>query len=424
MTRALRWRLALSFVVLSSLVCLVLSLVGLVLMYSELTASLDKQAKVLTSEFGHAIDLRGGVPCFRDWKRVVQTNPPRGIATIQLFSPTGVLLESYGPKNIERLVAQKEIAREDAKYRVMSTPLIRDGRSVGTLQIIVSAAQRDEAVYNFFITMAGLAPLLVLGLGLTSFWVSGKAVEPLELNIRNMRLFLADAGHELNTPLSIIAARAESLTRKLERKNLDVSDVNVIAKSARRTIALANDLMLLSELEGALSERGQTEVDVADLLNQVGQDFSDRFASKGIALEVAELPQAVITGNADDLYRAFANLLENAYRYTDKAGHVRVSARMNESCLRVEIQDSGRGISAEHLPHIFERFYRVDKSRSRTSGGAGLGLAIVKAVIEQHDGTVSVASTDGVGSIFTVELAARPKQAAKAAGRLQNAVIP
>jgi signal transduction histidine kinase len=398
----------------------VLALVGLFFMYSELTASLDKQTKVLTSEFGHAIDVSNGLPYFRDWKRVVQTNPPRGIATIQLFSPTGELLDSYGPKNVERLLTTNEIKNGEDKFRVRSTPLMRNGRSIGYLQIMVSAAQRDEAVYNFALTMAALAPLMVLGLGLTSFWVSGKAVEPLEANIENMRSFLADAGHELNTPLSIIIARAESLQRKLERKNVETSDIAVITKSANRTISLANDLMLLSELEGPLSVRGNADVDISDVISQIGQDFSERLQAKQIELEIGDIPSVYVTGNPDDLYRAFANLVENAYRYTD-SGKVRISAALADGWITVRVEDTGVGIGPEHLALVFDRFYRIDKSRSRNSGGSGLGLAIVKAVIEQHGGTISLTSKVGVGTTFNIQLQARTKQASRVSGRLQNA---
>lgn len=409
MIKSLRWRLTLSFVLLSSLVCVVLALIGLVFMHIELTRSLDRQTNVLTSEFGHAIDVKDGKPFFRDWKRVVQTNPPRGIATIQLFSNDGKLLESYGPKGIDRLVSSVEVADRNNSYRVRSTALIRDGKNIGYLQVMVATVHRDEALYNFALATAGLSPLMLLGLGLTSFWVSGKAVEPLEANVANMRTFLADAGHELNTPLSIITARAESLQRKLERKSIDTGDVSVINKSAQRTIRLANDLMLLSELEGSLSNRPQSEVEIDGLISQIAQDFSDRLQDKGIILEVGSIPPANVMGNADELYRGFANLVENAYRYTNPGGLVRISAGFSENLIQVNIVDTGVGISPTHLPHIFERFYRVDKSRSRASGGSGLGLAIVKAVIERHGGTVAVDSSEDDGSTFTVILHARAR---------------
>ncbi len=407
MITSLRWRLTWTFVALSALVCVALALLGMGFLYFELTASMDRQLRVLASEFGHAIDLKGAAPYFRDWKRVVQTNPPRSLGTIQLFSVQGVLLESYGPEGVPVLVTGSEARFGDTTMRVRSTPLVRDGQTLGYLQLQLSTHDRDEALREFAVIFAELAPLLLIGLGATSYFVSGKAVRPLEENIENMRAFLADAGHELNTPLAIIRARAEALERKLVRQNIDASDVKVISHSAERTSRLANDFMLLAEVEGAKAPRGSSQILLDSLVLQAVQDFTDRFDEKGVGLEIVRMESASIWACADDLYRAIANLLENALRYTDTGGTVTVEVYCGDGMLSIVIQDKGIGIPAESLPLIFDRFYRVDKSRSRLSGGCGLGLAIVRAIVDAHGGSITATSKLAQGTRFTITLPIR-----------------
>lgn len=423
MIKSLRWRLTFTSVALSSLVCLVLALIGLAYLYNELTASIDEQLRVMTSQIGFAVDLKDNVPYFRNWKRVAQTNPARSLATIQLFSVDGRLLEAFGPKAIPVLARQKEARFDGKTIRIRSTPLLRGGKVVGFLQMQMSTRDRDEALREFAVIIAGLAPLLLLGLGVSSYFVSGKAVQPLVENIENMRSFLSDAGHELNTPLAIIRARAEALERKLERQNIDASDVKVISSSAERTTRLAADFMLLAEVEGNRAPRSSSQIALESLVRQVVQDFSDRFQQKGIALKLVGAQKGYVWASSDDLYRAIANLLENALRYTESGGTVKVELKSGDGVFFMIVQDTGIGIPPENLPHIFERFYRIDKSRSRASGGSGLGLAIVKAIVEAHGGSVSVASKVATGSTFTLTLPGR------AAGRAsmevhENADIP
>ncbi len=410
MIKRLRWRLTCTFVGLSALVCVALALFGMAFLYAELTAGMDRQLRVLASEFGHAIDLRDSVPYFRDWKRVVQTDPPKSLATIQLFTAQRVLLHSCGPKATPDLVTGNEAQFGATTTRVLSTPLIRRGQTVGYLQLQLSTHDRNEALREFALIFIELAPLLLLGLGVTSYFVSGKAVRPLEENMDKMRDFLADAGHELNTPLAIILARAETLERKLVRQEIDVSDVTVISRSAERTTRLANDFMLLAEVAGAAAPRGSSQILLDSLVHQVVQDFSDRFEQKGIGLKIARMDSASLWASSDDLYRAIANLLENALRYTESGGQVTVELSCADGLASLAVEDSGAGIPAESLPLIFDRFYRVDKSRSRASGGCGLGLAIVKAIVDAHGGSISASSKIDEGSRFTATL---PLRAAK-----------
>lgn len=403
MIKSLRLRLTLTFVGLSTLLVLCLGGLGLVFMHEVLTAELDEHARVLMSEFGHAIDLDGDRPFFRDWKRVVQTDPQRGLAAIVLFDSNGNLLEHYGPTAISHRMQAREASAGAVSYRIRSTALIApSGKTIGFLQIEVPTTERDNGLRRYGLLYAVLAPLLLLGLAVTSYFVSGKAVKPLEDNVESMRKFLADAGHELNTPLAIISARAESLQRKLQRTELGTADTEVILKSAERTSRLATDLLLLSELEQSKAPRHSSLINIDDLLMQLVQDFTDRFEQKNIRLDYKVDSKATLYADSDDLYRAIANLIENALRYTCEGGTVRVMSSRNDDALLLTIQDAGIGIPAESLEKIFDRFYRVDHSRARASGGSGLGLAITKVILENHGARVSAESTLGKGSKFQI----------------------
>ena len=142
---------------------------------------------------------------------------------------------------------------------------------------------------------------------------------------------------------------------------------------------------------------------MAVLLCQLSEDFDVRFAEKNVGFQVEAAPYTPVRGEPDALYRAFSNLTENALRYTD-SGAVNVSAKNAHGEVVITFNDSGIGIPSESLDRLFERFYRVEKSRSRQSGGVGLGLSIVKTIIEAHRGKLSVTSEMGKGTRFTVSL--------------------
>jgi signal transduction histidine kinase len=216
------------------------------------------------------------------------------------------------------------------------------------------------------------------------------------------RDFVAAASHELKTPVAAILASAETLQLALDHEPESARKFAVqVESSARQLAGLVNDLLDLSRLESDLSPRHPLRLD------RLAEDEADRVAASakesGVNLEV-EADEVTITGNAADLGLAVRNLLENAVRHTPPNGHVRLRVMEEGSQAVVSVVDTGEGIPQRDLPRIFERFYRVDSARSRTTGGTGLGLAIVRHVAEGHDGSVTVESELGVGSTFRLSL--------------------
>jgi signal transduction histidine kinase len=227
----------------------------------------------------------------------------------------------------------------------------------------------------------------------------------LEVAFERERRFVADASHELRTPLTAIQAILGTVGA--ERRSADVYEeaLKDIALETRRLAAVAEQLLVLARggANDGASGRGEfRDVDLSTLLEDLLESFRPLAAEKGIALGSDVQPRLVVRGDMDALVRLFANLLDNAVKYT-AAGKVTVTARReSEDAVSVEVADTGVGIAAEDLQRVFERFYRVERARS--SPGAGLGLAIAQEIAIAHGTPIELSSSPGAGSRFTVRL--------------------
>jgi two-component system phosphate regulon sensor histidine kinase PhoR len=229
------------------------------------------------------------------------------------------------------------------------------------------------------------------------------------------RDFVANVSHEIRTPLTVMSGFVETL------QTLDLSDeeqhryLGMMAVQAQRMQGLVEDLLTLSRLEGSPVPSFHNTLPVKRLLEACEQEAIglSQTMTQGKERHVIQfnlapmLKESVLIGEPRELESALSNLVSNAVRYTPAGGRIHVSVDQNEEGnLVLEVRDSGAGISAEHLPRLTERFYRVDRSRSRESGGTGLGLAIVKHVMQRHGGALSIASEVGQGSCFKLSLPA------------------
>jgi two-component system, OmpR family, phosphate regulon sensor histidine kinase PhoR len=216
------------------------------------------------------------------------------------------------------------------------------------------------------------------------------------------RDFVADASHELKTPIASILAASETLQMALEHDpDRAARFVTLVHESAIQLARIVGDLLDLSRLETSSGGDELVRLDrvVVEELDQLRASAAD----KGIDL-LAELTPAVVLGSGSDLALAVRNLVANAIRYSSEGQHVTVGMRQENATVRLFVADTGAGIPQRSVNRVFERFYRVDVARSRETGGTGLGLAIVKHVAEAHGGSVSVESELGVGSTFHVTL--------------------
>ncbi len=218
------------------------------------------------------------------------------------------------------------------------------------------------------------------------------------------RRFTANAAHELRTPLTLLIASADVT---LERPRSAEEYRQVIAgirEDAARLSHLVDDLLVLARADAGTLRLAREPVDVAQLILATHERLLPLARARGVTLALGRLESALVLGDRVWLTRLLANLVENGLTYTLPGGTVTVSTGRRQSDVLIDVADTGPGIAPEHVPYIFEPFYRIDVSRSRDVGGSGLGLAISRWIARAHGGDVHVSSTLGIGSVFTVQL--------------------
>ncbi len=332
--------------------------------------------------------------------------------------------------------------------RLYSVVLARNDAIFGILQVgqplssLMSTLQSVVLVLLFFIF------ILLLGGALGSYWLAGYALRPitylartaqrihasdlqqrvpvpkahdevqhLALTLNEMigrledafhqqRRFIADASHELRTPVTVIRSIAEIALEEpisLEECVVALAAVNVEGERLGRLI---NHLLVLARTEDEEAHLSQTQdaVCLDELTIDVAETSQPLALEHGITLQTATLEPAMVQGDMTQLIQVMMELINNALTYTNAGGQVTLSVRTDDAHVRLEVSDTGIGIAAKDVPHIFERFYRVDPARSRATGSTGLGLAIVEKIIQRHGGTIAVTSQIKQGSTFTVTL--------------------
>ncbi len=223
-----------------------------------------------------------------------------------------------------------------------------------------------------------------------------------EAFIRQKR-FTASAAHELKTPLATVKAGMQVLNRDENATLQDYKEnASMTIQSVDRLTSVVNDLLMIASAENGNQSRIE-EINLDTMFDAIFTELSSLYEKNDICYQV-DLQEKNITGNTDMLYRAFYNLVENAYKYNRKGGKIIVKSFSVNQSIYIEISDTGVGISKEHQPLVFEAFYRVDASRSRKTAGAGLGLSLVKAITERHGGTLQLESEPTVGSTLTMIL--------------------
>lgn len=217
------------------------------------------------------------------------------------------------------------------------------------------------------------------------------------------RRMLADLAHEMRTPLATIEAHLEAVEDGV--RGLDDATLSVLRGSTRRLRRLAEDIGAVSRAEEGNLEISPRSVDVAVVAGAAVDAARHRYDAKGVRLDAALETHARVLVDTDRMGQVLGNLLDNALRHTPPGGRVTLRCAETEGWVELTVTDDGEGIPAEHLPHVFDRFYRVDSARDRNRGGSGIGLSIARALVEAHGGGVHASSAGpGRGATFTVRL--------------------
>jgi two-component system phosphate regulon sensor histidine kinase PhoR len=223
---------------------------------------------------------------------------------------------------------------------------------------------------------------------------------------KTRRDFIANVSHELRTPLTSIQGYSETLIDTLPAGDASREFLEIIRKNAWRMSRLTEDLLALARVESGEKRFNLNPVLPSELLNDAAQNFRENSAAAQVKFQVHDDAQKPVLCDPEAIFQVFSNFLDNAMKYGAGGGTIEIGARDVEQGVEFYVRDFGPGISSEHLPRLFERFYRVDKARSRESGGTGLGLAIAKHIVLAHGGTIRAESELNHGATFLFVLPA------------------
>ncbi|OKH53340.1 two-component sensor histidine kinase [Calothrix sp. HK-06] len=301
---------------------------------------------------------------------------------------------------------QNLIDSDGIRYRQISLPLHTQNKISGYMQVGRSLNDLDQRLTFLRLTLLLGLPIEIIFVGLSSWWLAGKAMQPVYLSYQQMQQFTADAAHEFRTPLAAMHSTIEAAIRLHGETSSGQGILDVLKRQNRRLSQLVADLLLLTRID----YKQQREEDYRCCLNDLISDLVEELAFLAIETEITISKQIItkekiyVLGNEEQLYRLIYNLMVNAIQASNNGGKVTVSLERNERYAFIKIQDNGIGIAPEHQKRIFDRFYRVEHDRSRITGGSGLGLAIAIAIATAHKGSIQVQSKPKLETIFTVQL--------------------
>jgi heavy metal sensor kinase len=366
----------------------------------------------------------------------------------RLITPEGRVIDGFGryqdlPPWIPTESGYQTLATDGMTWRLISQPVIRAGRTVGWLQIAQSLESLKDIAQEVPTEILLNLPLILLFTVLGGLFLSNRALSPirritqtaqaitatdltqrihyqgaadevgqlaitfdqmldrLQAAFDREQRFTADAAHEMRTPLTVMKGKLEVTRSRLRSPSEYDQLLQKLEQDVDRLIRLTKGLLLLAKIDQGQLPFALESIDLTELLDIIIEQVEPLAATRQIML-LTDLAQDLWTkGDPDHLTSAFLNLLDNAVKYTPEAGVVRLEARRQSEEIQILISNTGAGIAAEHLPHLFERFYRVESARSQ--GGAGLGLAISQEMIRRHGGTIQV-SSDARTTCFTVLL--------------------
>ena len=311
---------------------------------------------------------------------------------------------------LSREVVKREIVMPGGDVWVASAPRIGPYNEViGVVQVARSPWVVRNTVNDliFVLVPVGLGALALATVG--GLFLSRRAMQPVRRSFERQRTFIADASHELKTPLTLIRADAEVLSRGLEDED-DRELVEDILQETDRTSAILSDLLVLARLDAGKLDVAAKPFDLAAILSEAADRFEARASGEGIRLEVEAAGDLPTRGDPARTAQILAALLDNAVRFTPKGGCIFVSGRRDGSTVVATVEDTGEGIPEAHLPRIFDRFYRADEARTRGphGGGTGLGLAIARDLARAQGGELIASNAPGGGARFTLSLPAKP----------------
>jgi signal transduction histidine kinase len=281
----------------------------------------------------------------------------------------------------------------------MLTYKVTGSTGTNVLQAVRVLADQDQALNRLLLGLVILGGLSAAILGAASWILAGRSLAPTQQALERQQTFVANASHELRTPLTLIRATAEVTQRGLTDPAEQQQLMKDILTETDHMSRLVDELLLLSRLDAGRLTLEHARFDLGELLAESGRSLSRLADERGVKLNITTTPLSAM-GDITRVRQVLLIFVDNALRYTPVNGEIRVSAHEDKRLVRLTVSDTGPGIAPEHLPFVFDRFYRADPARSDRNGGSGLGLAIAKALVEAQHGQVGVESKTGQGTTF------------------------
>ena len=339
-----------------------------------------------------------------------------------LANPQRVDVRALPTSSLPDLREYATVTADGETLRLFAHPLLvvagpsrgRGALLQGARLVVGESLEPERAALRTLLLILGLGGAAGLLLSFAGAWfLAGRALVPIQVAFRRQQEFVADASHELRTPLTVLRSATDVLNQhRDEPLSANAELFDDVREDIGRLQRLTADLLTL-----ARSDRGQLELAVApldagDLVSEVVRRLGPLARDRGVELaSEASADDLTVEADPDRLQQVLVILADNALKHTPAGGRVTVAVRRLDGRVAVEVADTGSGIAPEHLPRVFERFYRADGARGRASGGTGLGLAIARSLVEAHGGEIKIASTVGVGTRVTVLLDASGRPA-------------
>ena len=455
--RSIRLRLTLWYVLLLAVILAAFSAGIYTTLRQNLYEGLDDSVANRANVLLEVVRYEDGAPTLAG---VVPSNDPNeGESFVRVFDASGRVTfdnsVAAGGVAVDRRAVERALTREahsrnasagEESLRARTVPIEQDGRVSGVLEVGQSRDDVTETLRTLLVILGFAYPVTLVVASFGGAFLAGRALSPidrltrlarrisaedlgkrLDLQLpddevgrlartfdemiarldgafRRQRQFTADASHELRTPLTAMKGQVEVALSRSRDAAAYRQVLQTVNEDVDRMIRLVGSLLTLARADAGQIALAMEPISLPDLIAGTVEQVRPLAEERGIALKTAPGPPEAVRADEDLMLQLLLNLLDNAIKYTQAGGEVTSGWNTGEGHVDVWVRDTGAGIASEELPHVFDRFYRVDKARSRVEGGAGLGLAISRWIVEAHGGSISVQSAPGQGTTFTVRL--------------------